>query len=223
MKRLARFFLDGLLAVLPLAVTIYVIVWLFRTLEKVLGGALQWALPEDLYVPGMGIALGILVIFLLGLLLRVWLIRKLVGVVDAVFDRVPLVKSIYSAVKDLTRLFRGSGADPGKRVVMVDMPGGAGALIGFVTRDQFGDAPDGIGEAGQVAVYLPMSYQLGGYMLVVGKDRVRTVDMPVEDALRFALTAGAGEKDDGQVTPKPTNDEHAEGEGTAEEEDAVPG
>ncbi|MEM9414589.1 MAG: DUF502 domain-containing protein [Planctomycetota bacterium] len=196
MKRLARFFLDGLLAVLPLAVTIYVLVWLFRTLESVLGQALQWALPEDLYIPGMGIALGVVVIFMVGLLLRVWLIRKLVGVIDAVFDRVPLVKSIYSAVKDLTRLFRGGGADHGKRVVMVDMPGDAGSLIGFVTRDQFGDVPDGIGEDGQVAVYLPMSYQLGGYMLVVARDRVRTVDMPVEDALRFALTAGAGEKDD---------------------------
>lgn len=195
MKRIARFFFDGLLAVLPLAVTIYILVWLFRTLESVLGGAMRWLLPEDVYLPGMGIALGVVVIFTLGLLLRLWLFQKLVGLVDAVFDRVPLVKSIYSAVKDLTQLFRGSGAGQGKRVVMVDMPGGAGSLIGFVTRDQFGDLPDGIGEKGKVAVYLPMSYQLGGYMLVVEKDRVRGVDMPVEDALRFALTAGAGDKD----------------------------
>lgn len=218
MKRIARFFLDGLLAVLPLAVTIYVLVWLFRTLENVLGRALQWAMPEAWYIPGMGIALGVVVIFLLGLMLRVWLIQKLVGVIDAVFDRVPLVKSIYSAVKDLTRMFRGSGADPGKRVVMVDMPGGAGSLIGFVTRDQFDDVPDGIGEDGQVAVYLPMSYQLGGYMLVVEKARVRTVDMSVEDALRFALTAGAGEKDDSPAPGKPRNPERAESEDKTGEE-----
>lgn len=198
MKRIARYFFDGLLAVLPLAVTIYILVWLFRTLENVLGGALQWALPDQVYIPGMGIALGVVIIFGLGLLLRLWLFRKAVGLVDAVFDRVPLVKSIYSAVKDLTQLFRGSGADQGKRVVMVDMPGGAGSLIGFVTRDQFGDVPDGIGQPGRVAVYLPMSYQLGGYMIVVDKDRVRSVDMPVEDALRFALTAGAGEKNGGE-------------------------
>jgi len=194
MKRIARFFFDGLLALMPLAVTLYILAWLFRTLETVLGGALQWAMPEAWYVPGMGIALGVVAIFILGVLLRLWLFRKAVDLVDAVFDRVPLVKSIYSAVKDLTKLFRGSGADQGKRVVMVDMPGGAGALIGFVTRDQFDDTPDGIGERGQVAVYLPMSYQLGGYMIVVDQERVRSVDMPVEDALRFALTAGAGEK-----------------------------
>lgn len=209
MKRIARFFLDGLLAVLPLAVTIYILVWLFRTLESVLGGAMSWLLPEDVYLPGMGIALGVVVIFTLGLLLRLWLFQKLVGLVDAVFDRVPLVKSIYSAVKDLTQLFRGSGAGQGKRVVMVDMPGGAGSLIGFVTRDQFGDLPDGIGEQGKVAVYLPMSYQLGGYMLVVEKDRVRGVDMPVEDALRFALTAGAGDKEDNQK-PAQQSDTDAE-------------
>lgn len=194
MKRIARFFLDGLLALLPLAVTLYILIWLFQTLESVLGGALQWALPEAWYLPGMGIALGVVAIFTLGVMLRLWLFRKVVGLVDAVFDRVPLVKSIYSAVKDLTRLFRGSGAEQGKRVVMVEMPGGAGSLIGFVTRDQFDDVPDGIGASGQVAVYLPMSYQLGGYMLVVDKQRVRGVGMSVEDALRFALTAGAGEK-----------------------------
>lgn len=198
MKQIARFFFDGLLALLPLAVTLYILVWLFRTLETVLGGALQWALPEAWYVPGMGIALGVVAMFTLGVLLRLWLFRKAVALIDAVFDRLPLVKSIYSAVKDLTKLFRGSGADQGKRVVMVDMPGGAGALIGFVTRDQFDDTPDGIGKRGQVAVYLPMSYQLGGYMIVVDQERVRSVDMPVEDALRFALTAGAGEKRSGQ-------------------------
>ncbi len=209
MKRIARFFFDGLLAVLPLAVTIYILVWLFRTLESVLGGAIRWLLPEDLYVPGMGIALGVVVIFVLGLLLRLWLFRTLVGVVDAVFDRVPLVKSIYSAVKDLTKLFRGSGADQGKRVVMVDLPGEAGSLIGFVTRDRFGDLPEGIGGSGKVAVYLPMSYQLGGYMLVVDKDRVRGVDMAVEDALRFALTAGAGDDDDGKASTDQEKDRGA--------------
>jgi uncharacterized membrane protein len=77
------------------------------------------------------------------------------------------------------------------RVVMVDMAAdGSHRLIGFVTREKFDDLPGGIGSSDQVAVYLPMSYQLGGYTVLMPRDRVHAVDMPIEQAMRFALTAG---------------------------------
>jgi uncharacterized membrane protein len=68
-------------------------------------------------------------------------------------------------------------------------------LLGFITRSDFSDLPPGVGKEGEVAVYLPMSYQVGGYTILVPRSRVTAVDMSREEALRFLLTAGIKAQD----------------------------
>jgi uncharacterized membrane protein len=101
------------------------------------------------------------------------------------------VNTLYGSLRDLTGYFSGKNTEAMSKVVMVDLLGdGRQRLLGFVTRERFDDLPPGIGEPGMVAVYMPMSYQLGGFTTIVPRSAVTPVAMSIEQAMRFALTAG---------------------------------
>jgi len=102
---------------------------------------------------------------------------------------IPLVRSVYAAMRVLLGLFA-QHKDPALQVVMVTVPGTQWRLLGFVTRADCVDAAKGIAADGQVAVYFPMSYQVGGYTVFLPKEAVTPVDMSREDAMKFILTAG---------------------------------
>ncbi len=188
-KAISKIFLRGLMAILPLAVTVYVLYWLGRSAEAVLGALLRTIFPDDKYLPGMGMLFGFVLILLCGILLRAWFVRRLFAWTDRVMESVPLVKSLYGAVKDLMRFFDPSKEDEFDNVVMVSVPGTSLSLMGFVTRQDFTGLPSGIAPKDTLAVYLPMSYQLGGFTVIVPKTQVQPVDLSVEEAMRFCLTA----------------------------------
>jgi uncharacterized membrane protein len=102
--------------------------------------------------------------------------------------RVPVLKTIYGAVRDLTSLVRvGDRGGELQRVVLVDV--GPGQVIGFVTQES-ASLPGMTEDAGLVAVYMPMSYQIGGYTLYLPRDRLHPTDLSVEQAMRIVLTGG---------------------------------
>ncbi len=191
MKTISATFLKGLAAVLPIAITLYLLYWIGSTAEAVLGEALQRVLPEPWYLPGMGLAAGVILIFLIGLLLNAYLAQKVLNLIeDRVLQRIPLVKTVYGAVQDLMAFFAKSEQDSLNQVVVVTLGDTGYRLLGFVTRQDFSDVPAGIGDSDTVAVYLPMSYQIGGYTLLMPRSAVTPVDISVEDGMRFAVTAG---------------------------------
>lgn len=190
MKFIGQTFGRGLIVVLPAAVTIYLLWWLFSTVESLIGGILGHVegVPQ---VRGVGVALVIIIVFLIGLLMKSTLAQQLYRGFESLLSRVPLVKSLYGSIRDLMGFFSGEQKQGLGRVVMVDLNGdGRQRLIGFLTRDSFDDLPEGVGDDDRVAVYLPMSYQLGGFTTIVPRNAVQPVDMPIEQAMRFALTAG---------------------------------
>lgn len=189
-KRLHRIFLKGLMVIAPAIVTVYVLYWLASTLESVLGVAVKSALPAGYYVPGMGLVLAIVLITAGGILLDFWIIKRLWCWMEGWFNRLPLFKSIYGAVKDLTDFMDRGASGKGQRVAMVTIPGSSMRLLGFVTRDDFSDLPDAVGTDDTVAVYLPMSYQLGGYTVMMPAACVEPIDMEINQAMRFAITGG---------------------------------
>lgn len=203
MKWFYQTFLRGLVAILPIAVTVYVVVWLGTTLESVFGTAIQWFVPQEHYPRGAGLAVGVVAVFLIGLLLRVWLARKAWELFESLFEKLPLVKVVFNAVKDMMGFFTGSMASQADRVVMIDWGGDNRRVLGLVTRDQFDDLPEGVGGDDDVAVYLPMSYQIGGFTVVVPRKDITAVDMSVEQALRYAITGAASTgKNNKAVEPK---------------------
>ncbi len=182
-----RTFFRGLAAILPLALTGSLITWAVVSGETLLRNVILLWLPEEQYWPGMGFVLSIALVFVTGLLLYSFVARRLYRAFTALLERIPVVKSIYGMFVDVARLVASGEEKPFKQVVMVRLPEGL-ELIGFLTRDRFDDHPD-VGED-KLAVYLPMSYQLGGFTVIVSADNVRALSMTVEEALRFCVTAG---------------------------------
>jgi uncharacterized membrane protein len=196
MRHLARIFLTGLAAILPIVVTLTLLWWLGSTAERVLGGLLDVVLPDRLYFPGLGIFAGIVLILVLGVLLRAYLVRKLFGWLEALMERIPVVKTVHGMVRDVTRLLSGDIKDQFGQAVLVNLPGTDFKLVGFVTREDFEGLPDNLGGEGTLAVYMPMSYQIGGYTLMLPRSRIEPLDLSLEDAMRYALTAGLSARKD---------------------------
>jgi uncharacterized membrane protein len=187
MRFLAKIFLRGLVAILPLALTGYLAYAAVVAGETLLRRLLLLFLPPDSYWPGMGFVLSIGLVLVIGLLMYSFIVRQVYTRLTRLLERIPVVKSIYGMIVDIVRLFASAEDRPFRSVVLVTHQEGF-EQIGFLTRDDFADMP-GIGE-GKVAVYLPMSYQLGGFTIVVPRERVKALAMSVEDALRFCVTAG---------------------------------
>ena len=192
-RRLTRTFLTGLFVLLPIMVTLAIVMWLIGIAETVLGGFIRVLLPSNAYLPGMGLIVSLVLIFLVGIAMQAIFFREVVGWIEDQLERIPLIKTVYSAVKDLTGFFSraGSGSRRFGQVVQVQYPGTPIRMLGFVTLEDLESvglaAADG-DEA--VAVYLPMSYQIGGYTVLLPRRYLTPVDMGMEEAMRFLITAG---------------------------------
>ena len=198
MSRIIKLVLHGLGAVLPAGLTLYLIFWLFSKTEQLLQTVVIWLFGEDIYFPGLGILFAIPVLFAIGLLVNAYGIRYLLKMSDAILARIPLVKSVYGAIQDMMRVFTLAEEKNMQAVVSIDM-GNDTHLIGFVTGTASGKKLfPGNGDddsSAKVGVYLPMSYQIGGFTVYVEKARLRHLDIGVEEAMRIAVTGGAPKSD----------------------------
>jgi len=191
-KALGRIMFQGLVTLLPAILTLYILYWLFRSAETVLGGALEVILPEGWYIPGMGLLTGIVVVFLFGLALNAFLVRRLLDLGETVLNHIPLVKTLYGSLKDFIGFFATKKEAEFNQVVTVDLNLGdvPMRLLGFVTRSDFHNFPKEIGGEDEIAVYLPLSYQIGGYTAIVPRSAVTPVDISPQRAMGFIVTGG---------------------------------
>ena len=205
MNALGKLFLKGLAVVIPVALTLAILWWVATSAEQLMGAILKFTLPSGWYIPGMGLVSGLAMIALIGLLSHVLIFQKLLNLGEAIFHRLPLVKTIYTAIKDfIGYLNPDKGKEMGK-VVLVQLPGQSFQLIGFVTREQFEDLPFTPTAEDPVAVYMPMSYQIGGYTLFLPRSALTALDIPFEQAMRLVLTGAVTkrrEDDPGDLTGK---------------------
>lgn len=191
-KHFCKIMLQGLVAMLPALLTLYILYWLVWSAETVLGAVFKMLLPDGWYIPGMGLLAGVVAIFLFGLALNAFLVRKALGLAEAVLNRIPLVKTLYGSAKDFIGFFAAKKEREFNQVVTVELEFGGTPmrLLGFVTRSDFEGLPAGIGGKGEIAVYLPLSYQIGGYTVIVPRRAVRPVDISPHRAMGFAVTGG---------------------------------
>lgn len=186
-KYLSKTLLTGFITLLPIVLTIYLLYWLGVTSEDVMGKALRQVLPEESYFPGLGMASGIMIIFIVGLMMNAYLVRKLFSLGEEVLYRLPLIKSVYRAFRDFFDFFSPNKEGLGQ-VVAVNINGME--LVGFVTQEDPQRLPSSFRERDSVLVYLPMSYMVGGYTLLVPRDELKPLQMTRDEAMRFVLTAG---------------------------------
>lgn len=187
---ISRKILTGLITLLPVVLTLYLSYWLVVSTESLLGMLLRTVLPPGLYRPGMGVVAGLVVAFVAGLLMHALVVRRLFALGEQIFSRLPLIKSVYFAIRDLLDYFSPNRKQEFGQVVSVSFGETGMELIGFVTQTDPARMPAGLGQPDSVLVYLPMSYMIGGYAIMVPRTAVRPLDMGMEEAMRFVLTAG---------------------------------
>lgn len=188
MHHLYQYFFRGLLTFLPLAATAYVLVLFVTWIERIAMSMVR-PLVGDFYLPGLGIVLGAALILGLGFLVSQPSAARLLSLVELPFTNLPVVKSIYSSLKNFADYFAPHERDA-QQVVLLRMPGGGLSTVGLVTRQSMQGLPRGLAELqDQVAVYLPMGYMIGGYTVFVPRSWTTPIDMTVEEAMRSALIA----------------------------------
>jgi uncharacterized membrane protein len=206
MNALGKLFLQGLVVVIPAALTIAILWWLAMGAERLLRGVLVNFLPEGWYVPGMGVVSAVAITILIGMLSHVIIFQRLFEIGDRLLEKLPLVKTIYTAIKDFIGYFSPQGSQAMSKVVLVRLPGQDFEQLGFVTREDFSRLPLRLEVDNPVAVYLPMSYQIGGYTLFLPASAVTPVDMTFEEGMKLVLTGAVSRTAENDLPP-PTDKE----------------
>ncbi|HWM87448.1 MAG TPA: DUF502 domain-containing protein [Kofleriaceae bacterium] len=181
MKRLIRWFLQGLIYFVPIALTLFVLVTCFQAID----GALRRLIGVD--VPGVGVLILVVLVTVLGFLLSNYLSRRVLGVVEVVLDKLPLIKLLHSSVKDLLGAMVGEDRKFDTPVAVEVIPGSGVRAFGFVTRESLDDL--GL-PADAVAVYLPQSYNFAGQLLAVPRSRVQRVTGDSAEMMAFIVSGG---------------------------------
>ncbi|MEZ0391303.1 MAG: DUF502 domain-containing protein [Pseudobdellovibrionaceae bacterium] len=195
MKAFNKIFFRGLITLLPIAITIYIVYSAVVILENLLGSILRQLLPE--YIPGLGLLLTLVLIFLFGLLLNNFITVRLLHSLEDKLVQVPFIKAIYSPLRDLMNLFDRKGGQEMQSVVLVRLGETGAQALGVVTRDSFRDLPFAASMGDKVAVYFPFSYGLGGYTLLVPRHLITEVNLPIEKAMSLAITGWVKADDQG--------------------------
>lgn len=206
MQNFSMSIVKGLLTILPIALTTYLLVWLGITIENVVAPQLRLGF----YFPGLGIIITILGLALLGMLVNMYLVKTVIKRFNRLLEKLPVIKTLFGAISDAVELFNVSKDKKTKQAVLIEVAPGM-KLVGFITGekatnllfpnensngDQGDDAEEKQGESTadtpnkMVAVYIPMSYQIGGYTLYTKRENITELDISSETAMRIAITGG---------------------------------
>ena len=188
MNTLGKLFLQGLAVIIPVSLTVAILWWMAVGAERFLGGVLSSVLPEGWYIPGLGLVSAVAITILVGLLTHILLFQKLFEIPDNIFKRLPLVKTIYTALKDFVDYLNPDSKFAMSKVVLVRLPGQDYEMLGFVTREDFANLPLNLSVDDPIAVYLPMSYMIGGYTLFLPRTCLTPVDLSFDEAMKLVLT-----------------------------------
>lgn len=189
LRKLRSALLRGLVVVLPISFTLWLLWWLGSSTEVLLSKLILLVIPAEHYLPGMGLVMAFIVLLAAGSLFNALLVQSALASWERMIERIPVVKTIYGASRDFMKLLPSGGKRRDlSRVVLAQF--GDAQVIGFVTRDDASEL--GIVEPGRdlLAVYFPMSYQIGGYTALLPRSRIVPLDLSVETAMRMVLTGG---------------------------------
>jgi uncharacterized membrane protein len=188
-RKLRSALVRGLVVVLPISFTVWLLWWLGSSTEALLQSLILLVVPANYYLPGMGIVAALALLLAAGTLFNALLVQSALASWERFLERIPVVKTIYGATRDFVRLLPTGGKRRDLRHVVLARFGEA-QVIGFVTQDDASEL--GIVEPKDdlVAVYFPMSYQIGGYTALLPRSRVVPLDLTVEAAMRLVLTGG---------------------------------
>lgn len=189
MARLRGHLVTGLVVVAPLGVTAWVLFWLFRRLDSILGQYLGAAGVRPF--PGIGLLVLVVLLVFVGWMLRWAVGRKLVGWWNSVLSRLPVTRTIYNASSQIAQTVLARKEKLFQRCALIEYPYPGSYSLAFVTARSPDEIEKEMGEDA-ITVFLPTAPNpASGYLLMLPVDRVRMLDMSVEDGLKLVLSAGA--------------------------------
>lgn len=191
MKNIGQTFIRGTLVLLPLFVSIYVLIWLGSGIDKIFSQTLKVFHPKLELPSGFGIVIGLTLIFIVGLTSEFFIARTINSFLQRLMDRIPVIGTIFNAIKSFADYLNPNNNTARGQTVVVHFPSKENSqykLIGFMTQSNPQNVPGSKPSEDLVTVYLPMSYQVGGYTIFVHRNQVEEINMSFEKAMQGTLT-----------------------------------
>ena len=197
MTNLRKWFFAGLLVLVPLAITIWLLEWAISSLDKTLLLLPKAWQPDNwlpVHIPGFGVILTLAVLLLVGAIVSNFLGKRLIGWWDALLGRIPVVRSIYSSVKQVSDTLFSENGNAFRQAVLVEWPRQGAWTIGFVTGVPSGDVlislQHGVHDE-YLSVYVPTTPNpTSGYMMMFKKSECQPLSMSVDEALKYVVSMG---------------------------------
>lgn len=189
-----KYFISGLLVWLPIIITLFVIKFLVDLLSKSL-----LLLPHDVqpdvllgrHIPGIGVIITLVVIFLTGLFAANFIGRRLLELGDAIMSRIPLIRSVYNGVKQVTETLFKPGGTSFRKVLLVEYPLAGVWSLAFQTGEVGRDIQGSLEVEPMVSYFIPTTPNpTSGFLMMAPKSRVKELDMTVDQALKFIISLG---------------------------------
>ena len=184
MKKLINYFLQGILYIAPIGITVYIIYIVFNFVDNLLKDTLEELL--GLYIPGLGLVVIVFLLVLIGLIGQTIIARPFKRFFRRLLERIPLLKVIFSAFNDLFSAFVGKERKFNRPVLVLVNPVTNLEKMGFLTEDDLSL----IGQKDKVAVYFPHSYNFSGELFIVPANQVTPLDLNPAEVMKFIVSAG---------------------------------
>jgi len=189
-SKLRNYFITGVLVLIPIGVTVYLTLFFIKIFAKILPQEINPNNYLPYSIPGLEIIISVIVITVIGWLSLSFLGKKLVKLVNDIFKKIPFLRTVYSAIGQMTQSFAQSRKSKKKSVVLVEYPRKGSWAVGFATQENTGEIASKTNK-NLINVFVPTTPNpTSGFLLMFPKDEIIYLDMSFEDASKFIVSAG---------------------------------
>ena len=189
-KKLRNYFITGVVVLIPIGITLYLTLFIINLSSKILPKEINPNHYLPFSIPGLEILISLIIITLIGWLSLSFLGRRFLGFINDIFRRIPFLKTIYSAIGQMTQTFAQTNKNKKKSVVLVEYPRKGSWAVGFATQDNKGEIKSKT-KKDLVNVFVPTTPNpTSGFLLMFEKSEIKYLDMTFEEASKFIVSAG---------------------------------
>ena len=192
LARLRNYFLAGIVVLVPIGFTLYLTIFLIKISSKLLPNEINPNNYLPFSIPGLEILLSVIIIIIVGGISLSFFGKRIVSLINDIFKKIPILRTIYSAIGQMTQSFTSTGKDK-KTVVLVEYPKKGSWAVGFATKENDGEISKKVNKQ-MINVFVPTTPNpTSGFLLMYPKDEVIYLDMSFEEASKFIVSAGTSD------------------------------
>ena len=192
LARLRNYFLAGIVVLVPIGFTLYLTIFLIKISSKLLPNEINPNNYLPFSIPGLEILLSVIIIIIVGGISLSFFGKRIVSLINDIFKKIPILRTIYSAIGQMTQSFTSTGKDK-KSVVLVEYPKKGSWAVGFATKENDGEFSKKVNKQ-MINVFVPTTPNpTSGFLLMYPKDEVIYLDMSFEEASKFIVSAGTSD------------------------------